>query len=77
MSGYGTLVRYDRLWLLFTPDRILRQMMFEKGSSHPYLKTLFMQEALAKFFRKHTLNQVIYNILYTCRHKGQHIGVMK
>ena len=43
LSGYGTLVRYDRLWLLFTPDRILRQMMFEKGSSHPYLKTLFVQ----------------------------------
>ncbi len=44
LSGYGTLVLYDRLWLLFTPDRILRQMMFEKGSSHPYLKALFVED---------------------------------
>ena len=44
LSGYGTLVRYDRLWLLFTPDSILRQMMFEKGSSHPYLETLFKED---------------------------------
>ncbi|NVM22977.1 MAG: hypothetical protein HWN68_14500 [Desulfobacterales bacterium] len=43
LSAYGTLVRYDRLWLLFTPDRILRQMMLEKDSSRPYLKTLFKQ----------------------------------
>lgn len=44
LSGYGTLVRFDRLVLLFTPDSILRQMMFEKGSSGPYLKTLFKED---------------------------------
>lgn len=43
LTGYGTLLRYDRLWLLFTPDSILRDMIFEQASSHPYLKTLFKQ----------------------------------
>ncbi len=41
ISAYGTLVRYDSLALFFTPDGILIQKVFEKGSDHPYLKTLF------------------------------------
>jgi hypothetical protein len=40
-SAYGTLVRYDSLALFFNSEGILRHKTFEKGSSHPYLKTLF------------------------------------
>ncbi len=31
-------VNYDTLALFFTPDRILRQVVFEKGTSQPYKK---------------------------------------
>ena len=41
MAGYGTLVRYDSLALFFNTEGILSHKTFEKGSSHPYLKTLF------------------------------------
>lgn len=40
-SAYGTLVRYDSLALFFNSEGILSHKTFEKGSSHPYLKTLF------------------------------------
>ncbi len=36
----GTLVRYDLLLLFFTPDGILTKIVIEKGSEHPYLKTI-------------------------------------
>ena len=36
----GTLVRYDLLLLFFTPDGILTKIVIEKGSQHPYLKTI-------------------------------------
>jgi hypothetical protein len=36
----GTLVRYDLLLLFFTPDGILTKIVVEKGSQHPYLKTI-------------------------------------
>lgn len=39
-SAYGELVRYDLVVLSFTPDGILREMMSEKGSHYPYLKTV-------------------------------------
>ncbi len=41
IATYGTLVRYDSLALFFNTEGILSHKTFEKGSSHPYLKTLF------------------------------------
>jgi len=41
MAGYGTLVRYDSLALFFNTESILSHKTFEKGTSHPYFKTLF------------------------------------
>lgn len=41
IGAYGTLVRYDSLALFFNTEGILSHKTFEKGSSHPYLKTLF------------------------------------
>ncbi len=40
LSAYGSLVRYDRLVLLFTPEGILSGAAFEKSSSHPYWKAM-------------------------------------
>ncbi len=40
LSGSGSLVRYDLLLLFFTPDGILREIIKEKGSHYPYLKTI-------------------------------------
>ena len=40
ISAHGTLVRYDLLLLFFTPDGILTEIVIEKGSQHPYLKTI-------------------------------------
>ena len=40
ISAYGRLVRYDLLLLFFTPDGILIEIVIEKGSQHPYLKTI-------------------------------------
>jgi hypothetical protein len=39
-SASGTLVRYDLLLLFFTRDGILTKVVIEKGSQHPYLKTI-------------------------------------
>jgi hypothetical protein len=44
LSAYGTLVRYDTLALFFSPDGILRDIVFEKGSDRSYMKTLFPEE---------------------------------
>jgi hypothetical protein len=41
IATHGTLVRYDSLALFFNTEGILSHKTFEKGSSHPYLKTLF------------------------------------
>jgi hypothetical protein len=41
LSAYGTVARYDTLACFFTPDGILQDMVFEKGSSQPYLRMLF------------------------------------
>ena len=41
ISASGALTRYDTLVFFFTPDGILENIVFEKGSSRPYLKTLF------------------------------------
>ena len=40
ISAYGRLVRYDSLLLFFTSDGILNKMVIERGSRHPYLKTI-------------------------------------
>jgi len=40
-SAYGELVRYDLLFLSFTPDGMLSGIASEKGSRYPYLKTIF------------------------------------
>ncbi len=37
-SASGGRANYDTLALFFTPDRILRQVVFEKGTSQPYKK---------------------------------------
>lgn len=41
LSGYGRLWRYDRLTLFFSPDWVLRQSVFVKGSKDPYFQSLF------------------------------------
>jgi hypothetical protein len=43
VSAYGSLTRYDTLVFFFTPDGVLDHMVFEKGSSKPYLRTLLSQ----------------------------------
>jgi len=40
ISARGTLVRYDLLLLFFTPEGILTEIVIERGSQHPYLKTI-------------------------------------
>ncbi len=40
ISAYGNLTRYNTLALFFTPDNILRDVVYEVGSDHPFLKTL-------------------------------------
>jgi len=42
-SAYGELVRYDLVFLSFTPDGILREIASEKGSRYPYLKTILSE----------------------------------
>jgi hypothetical protein len=41
ISATGALTRYDNLILWFNPQGTLEDMVFEKASSRPYLKTLF------------------------------------
>lgn len=43
ISAYGTLVRFDSLALFFNSEGILTHKTFERGSSQPYLKTLFSE----------------------------------
>jgi hypothetical protein len=40
-SAYGELVRYDLLFLSFTPEGILSDIASVKGSRYPYFKTIF------------------------------------
>jgi hypothetical protein len=42
-SARGSLTRYDTLAFFFSPDGVLDHMVFEKGSSKPYLRTLFAE----------------------------------
>ncbi len=56
-SARGRLVRHDLLLLFFTPDGILREMVIEKGSSHPYLKTILSETPRALDAQKETLTQ--------------------
>ena len=42
-SAYGELVRYNLVLLSFTPDGILREIVSEKGSRYPYLKTMLSE----------------------------------
>lgn len=44
-SGYTNLTRYDLLAMVFTPEGILEDMVFEKGSGLPYLETLFKDDS--------------------------------
>ena len=39
-SAYGTALNHDFLCLFFTPDRILENIVFEKGSSKPFIKAV-------------------------------------
>jgi len=41
ISATGALTRYDTLILWFNPQGTLEDIVFEKASSKPYLKTLF------------------------------------
>ena len=45
ISARGRLGRYDTLALFFTSERILREIVYTKGSRYPYLKTLFEEES--------------------------------
>ncbi|UCH00203.1 MAG: hypothetical protein JSU78_07240 [Deltaproteobacteria bacterium] len=44
IAAHGGLFRYDTLALFFTPDGILRDIVFEKDSSRPFLKTLWTEQ---------------------------------
>lgn len=44
ISAYGTLIRYDTLAFFFTPEGVLQDMVFEKSSNRPYLRTLFTEK---------------------------------
>jgi hypothetical protein len=50
LSAYGGLARYDTLALFFTSQGILESVVFQRGSRHPYLRTLLSRgdEALSK-----------------------------
>lgn len=41
MAGYGRLWKYDRLALVFSPNWVLTNRVFVKGSEDPYFKSLF------------------------------------
>jgi hypothetical protein len=41
ISATGALTRYDTLIFWFNPQGMLEDIVFEKASSRPYLKTLF------------------------------------
>jgi hypothetical protein len=45
ISAGGRLGRHDTLALFFTSDHILREMIYTKGSSYPYMKTLFEEQS--------------------------------
>jgi hypothetical protein len=40
ISASGGLGRYDSLALFFTSERILREIVYTRGSGYPFLKTL-------------------------------------
>jgi hypothetical protein len=44
LTAYGVLTRYDTLAFFFAPDGVLQDMVFERGSSHPYFRTLFKEK---------------------------------
>lgn len=44
ISAHGGLFWYDTLALFFTPDGILRDIVFEKDSCRPFLKTLWTEQ---------------------------------
>ncbi len=41
LSTYGTFACYDTRTLIFSPDKILQQMVFEKCADHSCWKTIF------------------------------------
>lgn len=43
ITASGELTRYDTLAFFFRPDGTLHHVVFEKGSSRPYLKTLLLK----------------------------------
>jgi len=47
ISARGGLGRYDTLALFFTSDRIVRYIVYTKGSGCPYPKALFEEEGAA------------------------------
>jgi len=58
-SGYTNLTRYDTLVLVFTPDGILEDSVFEQGSALPYLETLFKEEVKSKPLPDHKAVNVL------------------
>lgn len=48
ISARGGLGRYDTLALFFTSDRVLREIVYTKGSRHPYLKSLFEEQSTSE-----------------------------
>jgi hypothetical protein len=49
LSGYGTLWKYDRLALFFSPDWILLQSVYVKGSKDPFFRALFKDKEPGAF----------------------------
>jgi hypothetical protein len=47
ISARGGLGRHDTLALFFTSDRIVRYIVYTKGSSCPYLKAMLEEESAA------------------------------
>jgi hypothetical protein len=48
LGGYGSLWKYDRLALFFSPDWVLRSKVYAKGSEDPFFKTLFRDKGSGK-----------------------------
>ena len=48
LSGYGRLWKYDRLALFFSPDWVLMDKVYVRGSEDPFFRSLFRDKEPGK-----------------------------